>query len=245
MKTTDIREILQDAKEHIKNSLNYEFKNNKLLLEALTHSSFKNDVEAGILIDNQKLEFIGDSVLDLIASSFLLSVSEHSATEGEMTVMRSQLVKNSSLVIYANKIALEELIVVSESGKEAGINKLDSSLSDAFEALIGAMYLDSDFGMVEKVIIDKFETDFFIALNDDNTNYKGVLNELINSMENFAIAYELVEAVGPDHEKEFTSQVKLNEDVIGTGKGFSISESEQNAAKKAVEYIKEKFDEEK
>lgn len=224
------------------NFLNYEFKNDELLIEALTHSSYKNDVGLSDIIDNQKLEFIGDSVLDLIASSFLFSHQEFSKSEGEMTVERSILVKESSLVEYANIISLDKYLILSEAGRNSGIHKLDSSLADAFEALVGAIFLDSDFNTVNRVILDKFKNNFIAKLDKGDSNYKGILNELVNKINGMTISYELLSAEGPDHEKLFKSRVLLNDTEIGKGEGSSILASEQSAADVAIRYIKENFD---
>ncbi len=242
MKTNNLNEHISKVKIRIKEQLDYEFKDNELLLEALTHSSFKNDTRANIIIDNQKLEFMGDSVLNLIASSFLLSFNEYSKSEGELTVRRSQLVKQSSLVLYANIISLAEFLIISESASKKDLHKLDSSLADAFEALVGAIYLDSNYNTVEYIIKNKFYDNFIYLLEEGDSNYKGRVNELINKIEGYEIEYSLLSADGPDHEKIFTTELKLNGKCIGKGVGNSILQSEQKAAKQGEIYLKEKFD---
>lgn len=225
------------AKFNINKLMGYEFKNNDLLLHAITHSSLKNENNIHIKYDNEKLEFIGDAVLDLIISNFLLSKKEYSNTEGALTINRAKLVNENSLYILANKINLGELILVSASAKKMLIQNNASVLADAFEALIGAIFLDSSYEMVEKVVINCFKSDFLKILNENKKNYKGLLNEYSINNQVDLPQYVVVDISGPDHNRVYTSELYINKKLMASGSGSSIKESEQKAAEFAYKII--------
>lgn len=233
----NIDENIRELKNTINEKMNYEFKDLELLKVALTHSSLKNKPEEGFDCDNEKLEFIGDAVLDLIVSNFLLSCPEFSESEGTMTVNRSKLVKENTLYKYALKLNLDEHLLVSPSGKKMNINKHESVLADAFEALIGAIFLDSTYSKVSKAVMYGFEKDFIKILGYKETNYKGKLNEIVTKKKIDFPEYEVVEVKGPDHNRFFKVQLSFSNNKKFYGYGNSIKNAEQHSAKNAIEYL--------
>lgn len=228
---------LKEINTFLKKELKYEFKDLSLLLQSLTHSSLKNELNFKSYEDNEKLEFIGDAVLDLIVSNFLLSFLEYSDSEGSLTINRAKLVNEKALSIYAKSIKLNKLILVSNSGRKMAINDNASVLADSFEALIGAIYLDSDYDTIEEVIINKFKNDFMEILTKSGINYKGLLNEFSLRKKLSFPKYKIVDIKGPDHDRSFKVMLSLDGKVLSQGCGSSIKEAEQEAAKSAIEIL--------
>lgn len=235
--TTYKFEKLLEFKNLIKTKMNYEFNNDELLFKAITHSSLKNDFNSKIIHDNEKLEFIGDAVLDLIISNFLLSFLEYSKNEGDLSVNRSKLVNKESLYKLAQIIDLNKYILVSKSGNKLLIQNNPAVLADSFEALVGAIYLDSDFSCVEKVFINSFEKDLISILKNNERNFKGLINEYVlkNSLQ--LPIYKISNIIGPDHNRLYETQLFINGKVISKGIDKSVKKSEQIAAKKALEIL--------
>ena len=222
---------------HIKNVLGYEFKDPNLCVEALTHSSLKNESTYEDILDNEKLEFIGDAVLDLIVSNFLLSQNEYSKTEGELTVNRAKVVNEDSLYKFAKHISLDYYLRVSNSAKKMLIHQNSGVLADAFEALVGALFLDSDFQTVNRIILNIFENKFLLILGDNNLNYKGLLNEYVTKNKLSHPNYEIIEISGPDHDRIYTSRLSIEGKILSLGRGNSIKKAEQESAKYAFERL--------
>lgn len=236
-KTYNFTSEIKKAKINIKNKLGYEFKNDLLLLHAITHSSLKNDCLPLIDYDNEKLEFIGDSVLDLIVSNFLLFEKDYSLDEGCLTKNRAKLVKEQSLASLARKISLNEFLLFSKAARKINIEDKDSILADAFEALVGGIFLDSSYDTVEKIIIKNFKDDFLQVLKYKTNDYKSLLNEFIGKNQLEMPQYQLVESYGPDHSRFFISSIKISEEVLAKGKGTTIKDSQQEAARLALEIL--------
>lgn len=222
---------------HIEKIFGYGFKDLSLCQKALTHSSLKNESEYAKVEDNEKLEFIGDAVLDLIVSNFLLSKKEYSSTEGELTINRSKIVNENSLYCFAKSISLDRYLRVSRSAKKMMIHKNKSILSDAFEALIGAIFLDSNFETVENKILLIFGNAFKSIIEDKQTNYKGILNEYVSKKKLEHPIYEIVNINGPDHNRVYYSQIIIQGIILAQGQGNSIRSAEQEAAKLAIERL--------
>ena len=209
--------------------IGYSFKNKELLKTALTHSSYAN--ENRLPQDNERLEFLGDSVLGFVTAEYLFE--EYSTRpEGELTKLRAAVVCEKSLFKFAEKIDLGEHIYMGKGEEHSGGRKRPSIVSDAFEAVIAAMYLDGGVEVVKPYILGfikdavKREASF-----KDN---KSLLQEEIQKNKGNTIVYEEVGESGPDHEKVFAFVVKLNGEIVGKGEGKSKKEAEQAAAGNAL-----------
>jgi ribonuclease-3 len=218
----------------LEKSIGYEFKNKDLLKLALTHSSFANENKELPVDYNERLEFLGDSVLGVIISRYVYENHlEH--REGELTKTRSKIVCESTLAECAKSINLGKYMYFGKGEAATGGATRKSILADAFEALLAAIYLDGDFMTVEKIIFDLMKDKIQMAeaglIVDD---YKTYLQELIQVNKDNRLKYELLEESGPDHRKLFKTAVKLNGSMIGKGEGRSKKESEQEAAKHAL-----------
>ncbi len=216
-------------------AIGYSFKNKKLLLTALTHSSFANEMHDGTKY-NERLEFLGDSVLGIVVSDYIyLNCPEF--PEGKLTKLRASLVCEKSLYGYAKQIKLGELIRLSKGEKHSGGDDRPSILSDAFEAVIAAIYLDGGIEPAREFILRFVIPDIKSAKPVKFKDYKTVLQEIIQKNPEERISYVLVKETGPDHDKHFVVEVHLNSNVIGKGGGRSKKEAEQEAARVALELM--------
>ncbi|NLD16047.1 MAG: ribonuclease III [Tissierellia bacterium] len=237
LKIYNDNEFKSNIHTHIKNVMNYEFKDPNLCVEALTHSSLKNELIYADILDNEKLEFIGDAVLDLIVSNFLLAQNEYSKTEGELTINRAKLVNEESLYKFAMHISLDYYLRVSNSAKKMLIHQNSGVLADAFEALVGALFLDSDFKTTNRIVLNIFEDKFLSILCNNDLNYKGLLNEYVTKNKLSHPNYEIIDISGPDHDRIYTSRLSIEGKILSMGKGNSIKKAEQESAKYAFERI--------
>ena len=212
----------------------YAFKNKDLLFEALCHSSYANEFK--IRKNNERLEFLGDSVLSLIVATYLYKKFPN-GVEGDLSKIRASLVCDKILAENAKAINLGEMVLLGKGEELSGGRKRISILEDAFEAVIGAIYLDGGFPPVRKFVL-KFIPDDISGKPDAAFDYKTSLQELIQRNPDEKANYILVEEKGPAHDKEFRVQVHYNKKVLGEGKGRSKKTAEQMAAKKALEKIK-------
>ena len=213
--------------------IGYEFKDSALLTCALTHSSYANEHKRSIPC-NERLEFLGDSVLGIVTAEYLFK--HYADAEGELTRLRAALVCESSLAKFAKQINLGDEIFLGKGERQTGGNERPSILSDAFEAVIAAIYIDGGKAEAEKFILS-FIVD---ALSHEETqirDYKTLLQEFIQQNPGEHIEYILVGESGPDHAKSFEVEVHLNSNVIGRGKGKSKKQAEQAAAKEALELM--------
>ena len=220
--------------DDLQNSIEYSFKDEKLLVTALTHKSYiVNAPETGD-VNNERLEYLGDAVLELVTSDFLFK-NYKQMSECEMTKLRASLVCEPALAIDAREIDLQDFIFLGKGEENTGGRNRDSIVSDAFEALIGAIYLDG--GMEEAT---KFICSF--VLNDIEHKQKfydskTTMQEMVDATNLGSLHYEIVKESGPDHNKVFDAVVKLNDEVIGSGKGQTKKHAEQNAAVDALNKI--------
>lgn len=226
-----------NIEEHIEGFegiINYSFKNKKLIEEALSHSSYANEKKK-IRHSNERLEFLGDSVLSIVVSQYLF---EHytSLPEGELTKIRASLVCEKTLHKFAKQIHLGEYILLGKGEENTGGRERPSILADAFEAVIAAVFLDGGLEAA-RIHIMRFIPENVNSLKSSFSDYKTVLQEIIQKNPEEKVEYVLAEQSGPDHNKAFTIQVCLNSNVIGTGKGRSKKEAEQMAAKEALELM--------
>ncbi len=231
--------VLPLDKEKLENRIGYSFKNKSLLTEALTHSSYVNEHKAEETERNcnERLEFLGDSVLSVIVSKYIFNEYK-SRQEGDLTKIRAAVVCEKALAKYAKEIGLGDFLYLGNGeDKNNGRNRA-SITSDAFEALLGALYIDSgyDADRVSQFLLNfvKKEIDF-IRTGESFVDYKTALQQIIQQANGEQLKYTVVDECGPDHDKVFTVEALLNSNVIGRGTGSSKRAAEQNAAKEALE----------
>lgn len=214
------------------NKIGYKFKNKNLLSEALSHSSYANEIKKG-RFSNERLEFLGDSVLSVIISEYLFTHFKH-LPEGELTKIRASLVCEKALYEFAFKVDLNKFIQLGKGEENSGGRERPSIVSDAFEAVIAAVYLDGGMDEAKRYVLSFIPKDInknqAKALND----YKTDLQEIIQRNPEERVEYVLKEQIGPDHDRRFIVQVLLNSNPIGTGEGQSKKQAEQMAAKEAL-----------
>lgn len=213
----------------------YNFKNKGLLSEALSHSSFANENKRK-MNSNERLEFLGDSVLSIVVSDYLFEHYRH-LPEGELTKIRASLVCEGSLFEFAKEIHLGDYIKLGKGEEITGGRERPSILADAFEAVIAAIYLDGGMEAARKHIMrfipKSIHSNGDVGFND----YKTILQEIIQKNPEEKVIYHLEDESGPDHAKVFTVCVMLNSNVIGKGQGKSKKQAEQQAAKAALELM--------
>lgn len=219
--------------EQLQNNLGYHFKNPALLARALTHSSYANErrVDTG---DNERLEFLGDSVLGFITAEYLFA-NHRDFPEGELTKLRAYAVCEKSLFSYAEEIGLGHYLKLGKGEERTGGRTRPSVLSDAFEAVIAAIYLDGGMDEAKKFVL-RFVVPY-VEAKPTFKDYKTMLQEVVQKNQGETLEYVLVSETGPDHDKCFTVEVHLNSNVIGRGVGGSKKKAEQNAAKEALELM--------
>ena len=222
----------------IEEKLNYKFKNVELLKNALIHSSYANEHQSKDIKNNERLEFLGDSVINLIVSDYIYK-KHPNGTEGELSKIRASTVCEAALAYMARNLCLGTYIFLGKGEEMSGGSNRESILADGFEALIGAIYLDSDIETVRDIIINKIEEQIFENYNIDSLlrDYKTELQEKIQTNKNVIIEYKIYKEEGPDHDKTFYTKVYSNNIEIGKGMGKNKKESEQMAAKIALEEI--------
>ena len=214
--------------------LGYKFKDIELLKQALSHSSYANERKRPNG-SNERLEFLGDSVLSIVVSDFLYK--NLNVAEGELTKMRASLVCEKSLHIFAQQIGLGDYLLLGKGEENTGGRQRPSILADAFEAVIAAIYLDGGMEPVSKHILRFMPKDIQHAKKPVFNDFKTVLQEIVQKNPEEKVEYVLIGEEGPDHNKSFVVEVCLNDQVIGKGRGKSKKEAEQLAAKEALELM--------
>lgn len=219
----------------LEENLGYKFKNIELLKTAVTHSSYANENKMKITENNERLEFLGDAILNLIVSHYLYKKYQD-YPEGELTKIRATVVCESSLAFAARKINLGKYLLIGKGEETTGGRERDSILADASEALTGAIYIDSDFDTASKLLLKNFEEDivYAVAKGDLFIDYKTELQEKFQRKKKSKIEYRVLKEVGPDHNKIFYMDVAVNDKTIGKGSGRNKKEAEQMAAKEAL-----------
>ncbi|HIZ54595.1 MAG TPA: ribonuclease III [Firmicutes bacterium] len=221
--------------ETLEQNIGYHFQQKKYLKEALTHSSCVNDSHHSGL-NNERLEFLGDSVLSLVVSNYLFRKYPN-RSEGELTKIRASLVCTYSLSSFARQFHLGEYLYLGKGEEHSGGRDRDSILENAFEALVGAIYLDAGFEEAERFVMRFIPDQLAAGVNRGSTDYKTALQEIIQQNREEKISYVLTMESGPDHDKTFEVEVHLNSNPIGTGVGKSKKQAEQNAAQQALELM--------
>ncbi len=213
--------------------IGYTFKNKTYLKNALCHSSYANEHRLGHFGCNERLEFLGDSILGFLTARYLYE-NFPDKPEGELTKLRAAHVCETALFSYARQIELGEVLLLGRGEEMGGGRERPSVLSDAFEALLAAMYLDGGLGVVEEFLLPFIKE----HLAEDSVDHKTALQEFVQQTPGKEIRYVLKDSLGPDHEKKFFVSVLLNQNEIAEGQGKSKKEAEQMAAQNALLKLK-------
>lgn len=213
------------------------FKNEAILKQAFTHSSYVNEHRRKRKEDNERLEFLGDAVLELLVSHYLYKTYP-TMSEGDLTKLRAAVVCEPSLVKFAMELNFGELVLLGKGEEMTGGRTRPALLADVFEAFIGALFLDQGIEtaqhFLEEIVFPKIKEGAFSHVMD----FKSQLQELIQRESAGVIEYEILLETGPAHNREFVAKVSLNGTELGTGKGKSKKEAEQHAAQMALTHLK-------
>jgi len=212
--------------------LNYTFKAPILLRRAMTHSSYIHEEGLKPEESNERLEFLGDAVLEVCVSD-LLYHRYPTHPEGKLTQRRAGLVCEPSLAGIARELGIGDALLMGVGASQSGGREFDSILSDAMEALFGAVYLDGGFDAARQ-LIHRLMTPLADTITAPPKDYKSVLQEILQKHTKETAVYTIVDATGPSHNKEFTAEISHQGKVLGTGRGHSKKEAEQNAAFEAL-----------
>ena len=220
--------------KRLEDRIGYCFKDENLVKQALTHSSFSNEQKINRFPDYERLEFLGDSVLEMVSSAFLFRTYPEK-NEGQMTKLRASMVCEAALAFCAQDIHLEEFILLGKGEEATGGRHRDSIISDVMEAVIGAIYMDSGITDAEKYINRFILSD----LEDKQIFYdsKSILQEMVQSGGG-KLTYELCGESGPEHDKMFTTAVMIDDKKMGEGAGRTKKAAEQRAAYEAILALK-------
>ena len=220
----------------LEKKIGYNFKNKELLREALTHSSYANERKALHIKYNERLEFLGDAVLSIVVSDYIFKNCPE-LPEGELTKLRASLVCEKSLFEFAKKLDLGSYLILSRGERNNGGADRPSILSDAFEALIAAIYIDGGIEPASIHILNFIIPAIKNSKKKKVKDYKTTLQEIVQKNPGERLEYVLIGESGPDHNKHFVVEVHLNSNVIGKGGGKSKKEAEQQAAREALELM--------
>ena len=216
-------------------AIGYRFNNISLLQNALAHSSYANERWHDSLKSNERLEFLGDSILGMVTAEYLYR-NFPNRPEGDLTRMRADMVCERSLAVAAEKIGLGKHLLLGNGEEIGGGRQRDSILADAVESVIAACFLDG--GMeAARQFINTFVLTEIPTQKLRNTDHKTALQELVQQKKNQTLSYVLVGESGPDHDKQFVVEVSLNGKVVGKGIGSSKKRAEQDAARAAIEAL--------
>ncbi len=227
MQTQDVEKLMQ--------KIGYRFQDIALVKTALTHSSYANEHRLPRRENNERLEYLGDAVLELTVSEYLFQ-TKPDMPEGEMTKLRAKIVCESTLFLCAKKFGLGDHLLLGKGEEGTGGRKRPSIVSDAMEALIGAIYLDGGFedakSFIHRLILKDIDR---LQLFSDS---KTILQEIVQGMDSGELSYRLVEEKGPDHSKTFLVEALVGEEVLGSGSGHTKKAAEQEAAYHAIMKMK-------
>ena len=216
----------------LETAIGYRFRNIQLLQNALTHSSYANERWHNSLLSNERLEFLGDSVLGMLVAEYLFKTFPD-RPEGELTRMRADMVCEKTLAAAANRIGLGSHLLLGHGEEQGGGRARESILADAMESVIAACFLDGGMEAALKVVQQFILVE--VPVNKlHNADYKTKLQELVQQKKNQVLAYSLIGESGPDHDKQFVVEVSLNGKPVGQGTGTSKKRAEQMAAQAAI-----------
>ncbi len=219
----------------LEKAIGYRFQNITLLQNALTHSSYANERWHNSLMSNERLEFLGDSVLGMVVAEYLYRTFPD-RPEGELTRMRADMVCEKTLAAIAARIELGKHLMLGNGEEQGGGRSRESILADAVESVIAAAFLDGGMEAARK-FIEQFVLVEVPVKKLHNADHKTALQELVQQKKNQVLSYRLIGESGPDHDKRFDVQVSLNGNVVGTGSGSSKKRAEQMAAHSALENL--------
>lgn len=218
--------------EEFEKKIGYTFKNKNLLFEALSHSSFANENKKS-RHSNERLEFLGDSVLSIVISEHLFKHFKH-LPEGDLTKIRASLVCEKALFEFSKQIDLGSFILLGRGEENTGGRQRPSIVSDAFEAVIAAVFLDGGMECAREYVLGFIPKDLDKSTVKNLQDYKTILQEIIQRNPEEKVEYVLKGQTGPDHDRHFIVEVCLNTNIIGHGEGRSKKQAEQQAAKEAL-----------
>ena len=219
----------------LEDRIGYKFRNPLLLAEALTHPSVRHETQHHHF-DNQRLEFLGDAVLQLVMTEHLYGHFKDEA-EGKLTKLRSRLVSREALTVHAAALELGRYLMMGRGEEASGGRERNSTLADAFEALVGAIYLDSNLATARRFILEQSAADFAELVEEPiDINPKGHLQELLQSISPRSPAYEVISQTGPEHEKTFIVRAVWEGIMLGAGTGRSKKQAETAAAVEAMRH---------
>lgn len=222
--------------KHLEKRLGIAFRNTELLRQAFTHSSYVNEHRLTASRDNERLEFLGDAVLELTVSEFLYGKYPE-RTEGELTKQRASIVCEPSLVQFAEALNFGQYVRLGKGEELTGGRSRPALLADVFESFIGALYLDLGLEAVQQFLKQHMFPHIVSEGRNQTSDYKTQLQELVQQQGASNLEYRIVDERGPAHEKEFLAQVWTGEQLLGEGVGRSKKEAEQQAAAKALSHL--------
>ena len=212
--------------------LRLKFENAKLLEEAFTHKSYS--IEQGKSYSNERMEFLGDSIISAVVAHYLFKRFP-AVDEGRLSKMKSQIVSRTSLGEWAENLNLGQFLFLSQGEEATGGRKRESLLGNAYEALVGAIFLDQGFSRAQRFIMRHLAKKKRIVEND----FKSRLQEIVQKKHKIPPTYTVVKESGPDHQKSFTLEVRINKRLLGAGEGRSKKEAEQAAAREALRAMRQ------
>ena len=218
----------------IERIIGYSFKNKDVLKEALTHKSFAGEHRSAK--HNERLEFLGDSILGAIVADYIYNQCPH-VEEGVLSKIKSNLVSRHNLYFWGKQMDLGAFIALGHGEIATGGRTRDSIISNAVEADIGAVYIDGGYTAAEQVVLPWVKTQH---LTQDSGDFKSLLQEFVQKRSKHTPVYEVIQTVGPEHDKVFTVRVSLDGKELGVGKGRNKKQAEQSAAQAAFEHLKNK-----
>ncbi len=229
--------LLAPYHEWAKEKLGYDFENIDLLVTALTHRSYLNEHKKSASEHNERLEFLGDAVLELVTTDFLFS--NYDKPEGILTAWRSALVRTESIGAAGERLGYEKLIRMSRGEKQGSARARQQILANAFEATTGAIYLDKGYEAVKKYITDNILSTLPQILEEESwRDPKSYLQEISQARDGFTPIYKVLKEDGPDHDKNFTLGVFVGDKKMGEGEGPSKQTAQQEAAREAIRKYK-------
>ncbi|MFD1031003.1 ribonuclease III [Metaplanococcus flavidus] len=233
-----LKESVIKAFQQLQQELDVNFQNPALLYQAFTHSSYVNEHRRKKFTDNERLEFLGDAVLELSVSHYLY-MKYPDMSEGELTKLRATIVCEPSLVIFANELNFGKYILLGKGEELTGGRTRPALLADVFESFVGALYLDQGLepvvSFLEVILFPKVEIGAFSHVMD----YKSQLQEIVQQKNSGTLSYEIIDEKGPAHSRIFVTRVTLADKELGIGNGRSKKEAEQQAAQLAIRKLQE------
>lgn len=220
--------------DQLERILDHRFRDRALLIDSLVHRSYYAGTEANTTLQsNERMEFLGDSVLSLVVNDYLYRHYPE-RTEGELTKMKSVVVSKQVLAHLAKKIELGSFVLVSDNAQKAGVSTMHSVLSDTLEAVFGAVFIDGGFEAAQRTILKVLPDNLGeVVYQADAINYKSLLQEYIQALHKVPPRYRVHSTTGPDHDKQFAVEVVVKGNILGQGNGKTKKHAEQEAAREA------------